>query len=219
MNLTVFQGNLPKSYEAARTALAQCQAIDECKEWADKSAALASYARQAEDFELEQMAARIRARAMRRAGELAKQMMQPNGTNRFTNHRKEADLLPMPKAKVQEVSGFSEWQLKSALRIANIPQADFDKEVESQNPPQITALAMMGMKTRPMDPQDWLKGRDPKAFNMVLHFVGAVERYAKELAGADLTIILANLTPRDVERLRGSIAQIDPIHDQIVTRI
>ncbi len=91
---------------------------------------------------------------MRRAGELAKQMMQPHGANRFTSGRDQGDQISMPKAKVQEASGFSKWQLDNALAIANIPQADFDKEVESENPPQITALAMMGTKTRPMDPQD-----------------------------------------------------------------
>ncbi len=43
---------LPSSYEAAKRALAQCDAIDECKDWADKMAALASYARQAKDEDL-----------------------------------------------------------------------------------------------------------------------------------------------------------------------
>ena len=66
--ITPSQARLPRTYEAAREALATCQDIDECKEWADKAAALASYARQSEDVELERMAARIRARAMRRAG-------------------------------------------------------------------------------------------------------------------------------------------------------
>lgn len=62
------------------------------------------------------MAARIRDRAMRRAGELAKLMMQPN-------HRPAADKydggdILMSKAKVQEVSGFSERQLRTALNVA-----------------------------------------------------------------------------------------------------
>lgn len=118
---------------AAKTALESCQAIDECKEWADKAAALASYARQAEDDELEKMAVRIRSRAMRRAGELAKQIMQPHGSNQHGPRGDDATGISMPKAKVQEVSGFSERQLNTALRIANIPREDFERQVESSN--------------------------------------------------------------------------------------
>ena len=66
--------NLPKSYEAAKAALANCVSIDECKDWADKAAALASYAKQANDEEMMKMVARIRARAIRRVGEFLKQI-------------------------------------------------------------------------------------------------------------------------------------------------
>src|SRR5262245_38639552 len=40
---------LPAAYEAAKDALAKCDQVDECKDWADKAAAIASYARQAHD--------------------------------------------------------------------------------------------------------------------------------------------------------------------------
>ena len=43
------EARLPVSYEAARTALANCAQVDECKDWADKALALASYAKQAND--------------------------------------------------------------------------------------------------------------------------------------------------------------------------
>ncbi len=41
---------LPRSYEEAKKAIAECARLDECAEWADKAAAIASYARQADDF-------------------------------------------------------------------------------------------------------------------------------------------------------------------------
>ena len=103
---------LPASYVAARTALAECQSVDECKDWADKAAALAAYAKQAEDIELEQMAARIRARAMRRAGELLKQF---NGQGR-NQHSDAADRKLQSDAASE--AGFSERQAKNAVRIA-----------------------------------------------------------------------------------------------------
>ena len=48
----VAKARLPKSYREAKAALAKCESVDECAEWADKAAAIASYARQADDLEL-----------------------------------------------------------------------------------------------------------------------------------------------------------------------
>lgn len=64
---------LPIVYERATQALSECTRIDECKEWANKAEALASYARQSKDDTLRKMAERIQARAIRRGGELIKQ--------------------------------------------------------------------------------------------------------------------------------------------------
>jgi hypothetical protein len=61
---------LPENYQRAKLALAECEAVDQCLDWADRAAALATYARQAEDAELENYARRIRLRAVRRVGEL-----------------------------------------------------------------------------------------------------------------------------------------------------
>jgi hypothetical protein len=71
---------LPATYEAAHKAIAKCSRIDECKSWSDKSAALASYARQAKDRSLGVMAERIHARAVRRCGELLKQVPSGQGS-------------------------------------------------------------------------------------------------------------------------------------------
>jgi hypothetical protein len=62
----ITSAKLPASYAAAKVALSECTAIDECQTWADKAEALASYARQAKDDELRKMADRIQARAVRR---------------------------------------------------------------------------------------------------------------------------------------------------------
>ena len=56
---------LPIIYERAKYALAECSRIDECKDWADRAEALASYAQQAKDDALRTFAMRIQARATR----------------------------------------------------------------------------------------------------------------------------------------------------------
>ena len=216
--VTSEQARLPASYEAAKQALAQCEALDECKDWADKAAALASYARQAEDVELERKAARIRARAMRRAGELLKQIEPGHGQNQNINDGTVNKVLTRTEAARE--AGMSERQQVTAVRIANVPSADFEKAVESPTPPTITTLAQQGVQKREApDPETWLKGRDPAAFNKALHFTALVESYAKELGEADLETILPNLDEKQAARVRSSIAAIDTIHDTVATRI
>lgn len=108
---------LPQTYEAARAALEQCSAVDECKDWADKAAALASYAKQAEDDQLETMAQRIRARAIRRAGEPLKQIEPGQGTR--DGKREAGDHLPL-RSDIARDAGMSPHQAKQAVRVASV---------------------------------------------------------------------------------------------------
>lgn len=157
---------LPQTYEAARTALAECSAVDECKDWADKAAALASYARQSEDDQLERMAQRIRARAIRRAGELLKQI-EPNPGGR-PSETPAGDRPSFHRSDAARDAGMSPHQAKQAVRVANVPAQDFEDQVEGPKPPTLSQLASQGIQRRdppPPAPETWLKGRDPKAFN------------------------------------------------------
>ena len=52
----VSMARLPETYTRAKLALQACVSIDECKDWADKAEAMASYARQSGDVELRRMA-------------------------------------------------------------------------------------------------------------------------------------------------------------------
>ena len=81
--MDIQHARLPQVYEHAKNALAECQQVDECQDWANKAEALASYARQAADETLRRMADRIQARAVSRAGVLLQQ---------FQNERARTDL-------------------------------------------------------------------------------------------------------------------------------
>lgn len=210
---------LPQTYENARVALSECSQVDECKDWADKAAALASYARQAEDDQLERMAQRIRARAIRRAGELLKQIEPGQGAR--DGKRGEGDHTPFTREDAARDAGMSKHQQVQATRIANVPEREFEEQVESATPPTLTQLAQQGIQRRdpPPQPETWLQGRDPKMFNKALHFTALVTEYAADLARSGAVEIIPHLDDGQRMKLRTALRQIDGIHDQIATRI
>ena len=132
---------LPASYEAAKNALAECSRLDECQAWADKAEAMASYARQAKDESLRKMADRIQARAIRRCGELLKQIEPSKGGDASLFIARDGADPSVTRKLAAEQAGLSERQRKTALLVANVPEQDFNQSVESDNPPTVTKLA------------------------------------------------------------------------------
>ncbi len=80
---SIANASLPSLYSKAQTAIAECARIDECKDWADKAQALASYAKQANNREMYNTALRIIARAYRRCGQLLKEIEPGTGGQPF----------------------------------------------------------------------------------------------------------------------------------------
>lgn len=217
-SISAASARLPQTYEAAKTALANCAQLDECQDWADKAAALASYAKQANDDEMMKMAVRIRDRAIRRAGELLKQI-EPGKGGRPSETR--GDTPPsLTRKQAMADAGMSADQGKQAIRVANVPAVEFEKQVEGPNPPTVTALAEQGKKpaSAPKPVID-LKGRDPDEFNRSMHFVGAFESYQRDIEKIDIDQVLPGLIDSERERIRKAIAAIDAFHDRIITRI
>jgi hypothetical protein len=137
---------LPVIYSEARNALAKCARIDECKGWADRAAALASYAKQADDDQLLNNAKRIKARAIDRIGELAEEIPPGSGGQPFHSTRGD---VPPSRIQAARDAGISPDQLKTALRVHNVPRDEFERQVESDDPPTITELARQGTRSRP----------------------------------------------------------------------
>src|SRR5262245_26422951 len=115
---------LPKIYEAAKEAIAECARLDECAGWADKAAAIASYARQSDDFELETWARRIPDRAVRRCGELLL-TFDARGGDRSKNVSP-LPFAPRSRRMVAQEAGLSEHKARTAVNIAAIPTAEFE---------------------------------------------------------------------------------------------
>jgi len=214
--INVADARLPVSYEKAKQALTACNNIDECVSWSDKAAALAAYAKQARDEDLLRLATRIKDRAIRRAGELYKQI-EPSKGGRPS--KTEVGTRPsFSRGQAAADAGMSPHQAKQAVRVASVPEAEFERQVESDRPPSVSALAEQGKRPAPKPVLD-LKGRDPGEFNRSMHFVAEFEDYAKALAGFDLETILPALSAEEARRVRDGIAAIDAIHDRIMTRI
>lgn len=76
----ILGARLPETYQHARTAIEKCSRLDECKDWANKAEAIASYAKQADDPTLRRCADRIQARAIQRCGELLKEIPAKAGS-------------------------------------------------------------------------------------------------------------------------------------------
>lgn len=209
------EARLPAAYEQAKLALANCASIDECKDWADKAEALASYAKQADDDTLRKHADRIQARAIRRCGELLKQFESKGGRPSETS-KATLTSFPQSQREAAESAGMSLHQQRTAVRVANVPSETFEAHVESEAPPTVTKLADMGRKPRPVID---LQGRDPADFNKAMHFKGMLQDYSRELAGWNLPDLLPCLTESDRAAVRNLIGQIDAVHDTIMTRI
>lgn len=193
---------LPSSYHAAKKAIAQCASLDECKDWTDKAAALASYAKQANDDQLEKTAKRIRARATRRAGELLKQVDGRQGQN--LPGRKEVVGDPITRMEVAAEVGMSNRQMKTATAMAQVPEDDFEEMVEADA--TLTAIAEAGRK-----PASTINRKPAKKL------VAAMRLYSERIASVDIDEAVAGLTDVQKAEVAMMLSRLDAIHDRIAT--
>jgi hypothetical protein len=200
-------GLLPATYEAARTAIAECERIDECKSWSDKAAALASYARQAKDDSLRVMAVRIQARAERRCGELLKQIPRADESTRYGQ---EGTLPPITRAATAEKAGLSEHQRKTVLRLASIPEQEFSRQVEGPSPPSVTCLAEQGTVSR-----GTLAARTRDGFKA--H--EALRQFAQFCERNEPIESARTVNPQDIEALSRYVAIADQWLDRFVANL
>jgi hypothetical protein len=137
---------LPENYRQAKRALAECERVDEARAWSDRAAAIASYARQAKDDELENHARRIRARAVRRMGELLLNY-DARGGDRSKNATPPI-FAPPSRAQAAAAAGVSKHESIQATRIASLPSERFEAAIEARKVPGSVKLAQMARPKR-----------------------------------------------------------------------
>lgn len=215
----ISNARLPAVYEQATKALATCSSIDECQDWADKAQAMASYARQAQDETLVKMAQRIQARAIRRCGELLRQVPSAHGANQNIREGDRPNV--QTREQVAADAGLSEHQRKTALRVASIPEPEFTKQVESATPPTVTALAKQGTAAKQPAPKPLvdLAGIPAADYALATQALGMLQRFADYCAQQDPRRIARALQPHEVADVRARVATVDHWLDAFVVNL
>jgi hypothetical protein len=201
---TLAKASLPQKYQAARLALSECVSIDECKDWSDKAAALASYAKQAGDEAMLLMAVRIQGRALKRCGELLSEIEKGQGKH-WESKRAGDHPSTSTRKKIAAAAGLSPHQAKQAIRLANIPNEAFEAQIESKHPPTITALAKQGTAKFNGVPHYVQRGMTIKAFQAGMYFGGSVKDFAAETEKYDIADVVAGRTSKERKELQQHI--------------
>lgn len=152
-------------YDEARRALQVCSSIDEAKDIGDKAAALAAYARQRNDVEMERWVAEIKLRAVVRIGELSRELDTAQGANQ---HRSNGGT----KLDALKAAGITKTQAHRAEQLADHAdevEAYIARKAEQRKPVQFTeALAAVEAQAREDRNRERLQ-RDVPVYSAGLH--------------------------------------------------
>lgn len=219
---TIRSNGLPAKYEAAKVALAECIRVDECKDWADTAAALATYGRQSRNKELEIYALQIRLRAIRRTGEILLTINTASGARKDLEPRV-GNQPRLTREEAATKAGLSKHQAKEAIRVARIGTKSFEQQIESPKPPSVTKLAQEGKKkTKPKPTSEPLYkqlGMTIKAFQAGMYFRGDVETYIKAMGCYDIDDIVSGTVPDDRDAFRKDLDQIEKYNAKLKSKL
>jgi hypothetical protein len=150
------------NYDHMIDAIAKCYRVDEVKDVRDKLAACEYYSRIAGNREAEAQAAKVRLRAERRAGELLKEMAKSGERKGWGGDRRSKSGAPTLKTLTD--IGISRDQSSQWQQLADVPEEDFEKEMQSPDVPSTEGvIAEHRLKKNPLPQVDpnatWLWDR------------------------------------------------------------
>lgn len=115
-------------------------------------------------------------------------------------------------------AGLSEHQQLQAVRVANVPAAEFEALIESQKPPTVKKLAEIGKHQQPR-PLVNLEGRDPKEFAISTNGQAQLRQLAEFAGSTDAAIVIRGAMPHERKAIRHHISVIDAWLDQLVVNL
>jgi hypothetical protein len=127
-NQLVASGSVPALYQRMASAIADCFAVDDCREIARQAGAIAAYFKQINDDETVRKFVLIKIRAWRRIGEL----LVNSGVDRSACEST-ADYMRKIRAKFQghgDIAELSESGFRQALGLAELPADFFERNAE-----------------------------------------------------------------------------------------
>jgi hypothetical protein len=213
---SIRSASLPVKYQAAKVALAECNLIDECKDWADKTMALASYAKQANDKELEITAMRIRARAIRRCGELLLEVEKAQG-KRTDLELKRGTSPKLSRKDAAERAGMSPDQQKDAIRVARVNGESFEEQIESDDPPTIEALADQGKAERV--PYHVQRGITIEVYQAGMYFRARLRDLVERTKEFDPQDVIDGSDGEERDEIRSNVSQLMRYFDKLIIQI
>lgn len=179
---------VPVEYESALKSLQACTTLDESKYWADKSDALAAWARIYKSDQAGNEARRLKLHAYRRMGELARELSpyKPGISGAQTVLRQQ---------------GLKEYQVRAALVTAKLPQKKFDAFVSSARPPSPGDLRRYAGDRKLSHSWEILTGAYQGSNSSILRTATLCQKHrAKELA--------RGLHPEEAEKARDAARTI-----------
>jgi hypothetical protein len=166
---------------------------------------------------MEKTAMRIRARAIRRCGELLKEIEKAQPGPKELKGGGPPQLSPRKEAAKQ--AGLSPDQAKQSIRVANVPEETFTEQIESVTPPTITSLAQQGTTPSKKLPMFEQLGMTKEAFQAGMYFRGDIEDFGKAIKKYDVQDIIDGSTPDQRHRIYNLIRQIDAFTDQLISKL
>ena len=140
-------------YDKACRAIAEAARVDEAKNIRDKAMALAIYARQAKNVDMERQAREIRVRAERRCGVLLSEKEKAKGTRGQLNGRdlSGGHLVEPPEPSLETLAslGITKRQSSTWQQLAAVPEPDFEAAVTGERMPSAKAIILATTKPKP----------------------------------------------------------------------
>jgi hypothetical protein len=108
-------------------------------------------------------------------------------------------------------AGMSKRQKDTSIRVANVDEDEFNRLVESNQPPTLTALAEKG--------KGYLEREKPMGFKEATQLLGTVKRFSEFCDKTDPVIVANALDDKEKEKVRSMVSKIDKWLDGLIINI